>query len=184
MALVEMLRSTLGDTAYDALKALATSSMPLSGRQVAAALGVSPTTATATLGGLRDAGFARSSRQGRADRWHLNTDHSVIRSWLEETREVRGAVAMPGSSPYATGGGGVTLERKVAVQYLGLLLTGDGAVEIGDGRIVVGVAFQQAPCHAADDLLISAARPDETKPSLQLELARFDGQLACVDYAA
>ena len=81
---VDMLRSTLGDTAYDALKALAASPKPLSGRQVATALRVAPTTATATLGKLREAGFATSSREGRADRWHLNTDHTVVRSWLEE----------------------------------------------------------------------------------------------------
>jgi hypothetical protein len=50
-------------------------------------------------------------------------------------------------SPYSTGGGGVTFERKVAVQYLTHLLIGDGAVELGDGRFVVSVAFQQAPEH-------------------------------------
>ena len=38
-----------------------------------------------------------------------------------------------GVSPYATGGGGVTFERKVAVQYLAHLLVGDGAVEFGEG---------------------------------------------------
>ena len=37
-------------------------------------------------------------------------------------------------SPYATGGGGVTFERKVAVQYLAHLLVGDGAVEFGEGQ--------------------------------------------------
>ena len=46
-------------------------------------------------------------------------------------------------SPYATGGGGVTFERKVAVQYLARQLTGDGTSELGDGRRVVSVAFQQ-----------------------------------------
>lgn len=46
-----------------------------------------------------------------------------------------GAVVPPeGNSPYATGGGGVTFERKVAVQYLAHLLTGDGASELGDNR--------------------------------------------------
>ena len=38
-----------------------------------------------------------------------------------------------GMSPYASGGGGVTFERKVAVQYLAHLLVGDGAVELGKG---------------------------------------------------
>ncbi|WP_153011629.1 hypothetical protein [Serinicoccus chungangensis] len=74
-------------------------------------------------------------------------------------------------SPYATGGGGVTFERKVAVRYLGQLLTGLGASELGEGRSVVAVAFQQSPEHAADDLVIRAKRPDEDKPSLVLGLA-------------
>ena len=76
-----------------------------------------------------------------------------------------------GMSPYATGGGGVTFERKVAVQYLAHLLTGDGAVELGDGRRVVSVSFQQAPDFEVDDLVIAAARSDESNPSLLLALA-------------
>ena len=81
------------------------------------------------------------------------------------------AVASRGStSPYATGGGGVTFERKVAVQYMAHLLVGDGGSELGDGRCVVSVAFQQAPDHPVDDLVVSAARPDELQPSLVLAL--------------
>ena len=81
-----------------------------------------------------------------------------------------GAVASPGGmSPYATGGG-VTFERKVAAQYLSHLLVGDGASELGHGRCVVSVAFQQAPGHPVDDLVVSAALPDELEPSLVLEL--------------
>jgi hypothetical protein len=45
------------------------------------------------------------------------------------------------SSPYATGGGGA-LERRVAALYLGHLLTGDAAPELGDDRHVVAVGFQ------------------------------------------
>ena len=75
-----------------------------------------------------------------------------------------------GMSPYATGGGGVMLERKVAVQYLAHLLVGDGAVEFGDGRCVVSVAFQQAPDYPVDDLVVAAARPEEREPSLLLAL--------------
>ena len=110
-----------------------------------------------------------SSREGRADRWHLYTDNTVLRSWLEETRGEPSAVeALGGMSPYPTGGGGVTFERKVAVQYLAHLLVGDGAVELGDGRFVVSVAFQQAPEHSVDDLVIRAACADELEPSLVL----------------
>ncbi len=165
----EMLQTTLGETAYNALGILAANPTPMSGRMVAAALGVAPTTATAVLGKLREAGLAASSREGRADRWHLNTDNTVLRSWLEETQgEPSSAKTAGGMSPYATGGGGVTFERKVAVRYLALLLVGDGAVELGDGRFVVSVAFQQAPEHSVDDLVIRAARGDELEPSLVL----------------
>ena len=76
-----------------------------------------------------------------------------------------------GMNPYATGGGGVTFERKVAVQYLAHLLVGDSANELGDGRRVVSVAFQQAPVHSVDDLVVIAARSDELQPSLVLTIA-------------
>ena len=76
-----------------------------------------------------------------------------------------------GVSPYSTGGGGVTFERKVAVKYLAQLLVGDGASELGDARRVASVAFQQAPEHPVDDLVVRAARPDEQEPSLVLALA-------------
>lgn len=163
----EKLRAMLGETAYDALVVLAESPTPMSGRMVAAALGVAPTTATAALGKLREAGFAGSSREGRADRWHLDADNTLLRSLLEE-RRAEPATIPDGMSPYPTGGGGVTFERRVAVQYLAHMLVGDGAVELGDGRFVVGVAFQQAPEHSVDDLVILAAHVDETEPSLVL----------------
>ena len=84
----------------------------------------------------------------------------------------RGAMTpLQSMNPYAAGGGGVTFERKVAVQYLAHLLTGDGATELGDGRRVVSVAFQQAPTHPADDLVVSAAHSDESQPSFVLSIA-------------
>ena len=83
-----------------------------------------------------------------------------------------GAMTPPqGMNPYATGGGGVTFERKVDVQYLALLLAGDGATELGEGRRVVSVGFQQAPAHPADDLVVRAAHPDESQPSLVIAIA-------------
>jgi hypothetical protein len=50
-----------------------------------------------------------------------------------------------GVSSYSTGGGGVTFERKVAVQFLARLLLGHGASCLGLGRTVVQVNFQQSP---------------------------------------
>ena len=73
-------------------------------------------------------------------------------------------------SPYATGGGGVTFEWKVAAQYLARLLVGDSAVEFGEGRCAVSVAFQQAPDHPVDDLVVRAARPEELEPSWEIAL--------------
>ena len=90
----------------------------------------------------------------------------------EETGSSNGDRGGVGMNPYATGSGGVTFERKVAVQYLAHLLVGDGASELGDGRRVVSVAFQQAPDHPVDDLVLSAAHSDEElQPSLILDLA-------------
>ena len=89
----------------------------------------------------------------------------------EETQSNTGSSeSLAGMSPYATGGGGVTFERKVAVQYLAHLLLGDGAVEFGAGRLAVNVEFQQAPDYPVDDLVIRAARPEEAEPSLELAL--------------
>ena len=79
--------------------------------------------------------------------------------------------SLVGTSPYATGGGGITFERKVAAQYLAHLLAADGASELGDGRLVVSVEFQRSPDHPVDDLVVSAACPDESLPSLVLALA-------------
>jgi hypothetical protein len=85
-----------------------------------------------------------------------------------EPTEARGRKGI--ASPYSTGGGGVTLERRVSATYLALLLTGEGAAELGDGRAVVSVAFQQAPAFPVDDLVIEASRPDELEPSLILAI--------------
>lgn len=74
-----------------------------------------------------------------------------------------------GASPYATGGGGVTLERRVAVLFLARLLTGATAAELR-GRRVWRVAFQQAPAHRVDDLVVTANRDDGTS-ALELNIA-------------
>ena len=90
---------------------------------------------------------------------------------LEDSNGNGAVRSQEGMSPYATGSGGVTFERKVAVQYLAHLLVGDNATELGDSRRVVSVAFQQAPFHSVDDLIIRAARPDELQSSLVLALS-------------
>jgi len=75
-----------------------------------------------------------------------------------------------GVSPYSTGGGGFTLERRVAVLYLAKLLTGETSGEL-EGRRVTRVAFQQAPAKPVDDIVIYAARDGEVQPSLELDVA-------------
>ena len=73
------------------------------------------------------------------------TEAGDLETTPEEAQDGASPGAPPnGMSPYATGGGGVTFERKVAVTYLAHLLVGDGAAELGDERRVVSVAFQQA----------------------------------------
>ena len=82
-----------------------------------------------------------------------------------------GAMSSTGMNPYSTGGGGVTFEGKVAVTYLAHLLVGDAAGGIREGHRVVDVAFQQAPDHPVDDLVLRAQRPEDSEPSLVLALA-------------
>ena len=101
----------------------------------------------------------------------MSTGSTDEMTCIEVAESASGAMeSSAGTSPYSTGGGGFTFERKVAVKYLAHLLVGDNAVEFGDGRRAVSVAFQQAPENPADDLVIRAARPDEPEPSLELEV--------------
>ena len=74
-------------------------------------------------------------------------------------------------SPYATGGGGTTLEHRVAAVWLARLLTGQTTPEIGPDRRVTRVAFQQGPDAAVDDIVVWASRPDESQPGLRLAIA-------------
>ena len=104
----ETLQATLSETEYGALKVLAESTAPLSGRKVATALG-------------------RIPNHGERRAVH------IVRSWVRDFKEVgkgnpvaahglephdqrvaggseaRDAVPSTGSSPYSTGGGGVRL---------------------------------------------------------------------------
>ena len=96
---------------------------------------------------------------------------TVSRPDSKATSRVGRATDPPPAAPYASGGGGVTLESRVGARYLALLLTGQTAAELEDSRAVVRVRFQQAPQVPVDDLVIEAARPDETTPSLELAIA-------------
>jgi biotin operon repressor len=109
----ETLQATLSESEYGALKVLAESATALSGRKVAAALGVSPTTANDALATLSEAGFATSKKSGKAFLWQLAVSNPSISAWLEEM-VLDGAVPSTGSSPYSTGGGGVRLEHSYA----------------------------------------------------------------------
>lgn len=59
-----------------------------------------------------------------------------------------------GSSPYSTGGGGVTFAQLVASVYLTSMLTGGRRREVSDLQVRT-VAFQNGPEHPVDDLLIT-----------------------------
>lgn len=162
------LRSTLGENRFAVLCAVAEQADPVSGRAIAGALKVSPTTASDHLSLLEAAGLVRSSTVGRAKLWRLNVDSELVRAWLRETG---GIVAESGSNPASTGGAGVTFERKVVADYLGRLLVGDGAAGLGSGRVVRWVALQQAPEFTVDDVVVGAALEGEVEPSLVLALA-------------
>lgn len=138
---------------------------PPSYRDLCTEFGWSSTgTARDHLRALQRKGYVDLPRR-RGGRVTLRSDR------VRDPRASGAGLGTPGMSPYATGGGGVTFERKVAVQYLAHLLVGEGASELGDDRRVVSVAFQQAPSHPIDDLLVTAGRPDELEPSLVLAVA-------------
>ena len=56
-----------------------------------------------------------------------------------------------GTSPYATGGGGVSLERRVSVRYLAHLLRQTQLAELPEGAKVLTVSYQN-PDHAGSCL--------------------------------
>lgn len=74
------------------------------------------------------------------------------------------------ASSYSTGGGGVSFERRAAVQYLAAMLTGAARTE-AEGWRVTKVAFQQGPAGPIDDLHVRLARDGEEEESLELWVA-------------
>lgn len=149
----ETLQATLSETLYGALKVLAESISPLSGRKVAVALDVSPTTANDALATLRNAGFATSKQSGRATLWEIAASNPSISAWLEEATPV-GKAPSTGSSPYSTGGGGVRLEHSYAACLVAGLLAGDALPEFGDALSVDSIRLQASDVSEADDIFI------------------------------
>jgi hypothetical protein len=149
----ETLRATLSETEYGALTVLADSTTSLSGRKVAAALGVSPTTANDALATLSEAGFVTSKKSGRATLWQLAVSNPSISVWLEE---VMPAASMPaaGASPYSTGSGGVRLEHSYAACLVVGLLAGEALTELGDSLSADSIRLQASDVSEADDILI------------------------------
>lgn len=74
------------------------------------------------------------------------------------------AKASEGSSPYSTGGGGVSFANSVAAVYLASMLTGGRRPEACE-LPVRRVAFQTGPVHPVDDLLV-ACGDDESEVTL------------------
>ena len=149
----ETLQATLSETEYSALKVLAESTSPLSGRKVAAVVGVSPTTANDALATLSDAGFATSKKSGRATLWQLAVSNPSISAWLAEVVPAEG-MPSTGSSPYSTGGGGVRLEHSYAACLVAGLLAGEALPELGDALSVDSIRLQASDVSEADDIII------------------------------
>lgn len=149
----ETLRATLSESEYGVLEVLAESTVPLSGRKVAAALGVSPTTANDALSTLSDAGFATSKKSGRAILWQLAVSNPSISAWLEEVMPAE-TVVSAGSSPYSTGGGGTRLEHSYAACLISGFLAGDALPELGDAISVDSIRLQASDASEPDDIYI------------------------------
>ncbi|GAB3582353.1 hypothetical protein GCM10027406_25010 [Leifsonia lichenia] len=149
----ETLKVTLSEAEFGALRVLSESTIPLSGRKVATALGISPTTANNALSTLSKAGFATSRKSGRATLWQLAVSNPSISAWLAEAVPVD-QVRSTGSSPYSTGGGGVRLEHSYAACLIAGLLAGDTLPELGDALSVDSIRLQASDLSDADDIVV------------------------------
>lgn len=149
----ETLRATLSETEYAALIVLAESTAPVSGRRVAAALNVSPTTSNGALSTLLQAGFAASKKSGRATLWQLTVSNPSISTWLEERMPAAEGPSVS-SSPYSTGGGGTRLEHSYAACLVAGFLAGESLPELGDALTVDSIRLQASDLSEADDILI------------------------------
>lgn len=76
------LLSLLRPTQLRLVKILASSSSPVSGREFARRLEISPTSAIASLKRLERAGLVTRRRFGKAHLWSLNVSNKVMADWL------------------------------------------------------------------------------------------------------
>lgn len=175
----ENLQATLSEPEYRALSVLAASTEPLSGRRVAEALGVSPTTANKALLTLSNAGYASSSVAGRATLWRLIVSNPAISEWLEEETSMS-EPGTSGSNPYSTGGGGTRLEHTYAACLIAAFLAGEPLQELGDALPVDVIHLQASDLSDVDDLLLVGrdARGETHRSSIAVrrspELTRSD----------
>ncbi|WP_326758622.1 hypothetical protein OHB35_11350 [Streptomyces phaeochromogenes] len=65
----------------------------------------------------------------------------------------------------------MTFERRLAATFLVRLLVGAPAAEMGPGRLVTQVLFQQAPQRAVDDVVVRACHPDAPDDEVELLVA-------------
>jgi nucleoside phosphorylase len=184
----DQLRVLLDDTTFRALESLARSSAPVSGRALARALTMSPTTATSALALLSRAGFVTSTVAGRATLWSLNEDNLTMRSWLAETS---------GSSRSEAGGKPGPRPRMTVVIFTALLLeyaavvahltdlratrvnatrfeegrfAGDAVdwtvyvAELGEGNIPTAIEFTSAATMLDPDLVLFVGVAASVKP--------------------
>jgi DNA-binding transcriptional ArsR family regulator len=78
------LRALLRPTQMRLVRVLEASSAPLSGREFARRLNVSPTSAIRSLHLLEKAGVVTRHQEGKAHLWRLNRENVVISGWLAE----------------------------------------------------------------------------------------------------
>lgn len=83
------LRTLLRPTQVRLVEILAASSEPVSGRAFARRLGISPTSAIASLHRLQDAGIVICTGSGRAHLWQLDRSNPVVAAWLAERAAAR-----------------------------------------------------------------------------------------------
>ncbi|MGP3536419.1 hypothetical protein ACTU3I_16610 [Microbacterium sp. RD1] len=167
----DVLSATLSENEFASLEVLSRSSAPLSGRKVAAALGVSPTTANDALATLRNAGFAESRAVGRAIMWTLTTENPMISAWLAEIA-ARLNRESAGSSPYSTGGGGVRLEHAYAASLIARFLAGEPIGEFSDSMVPDTVRLQASDVSPVDDIVLEGVDEGGTTHRTSISVRR------------